>query len=106
MVAPVRSSIHVLSEYPKEAAEMTLRDCLEWFKKAVKDLDGEDLRPLEQRYLNERWAHLVDQVANREGVPTGSLSYYLGELAHAEVNLAETAEQESQAAQMYAHGQT
>jgi hypothetical protein len=58
-------------------------------------------RPLESKYLNERWAHLVSLIAEREGVPTGSLSYYLGELAQAEMSLAETAEIESTAAQMY-----
>jgi hypothetical protein len=101
MTAPIRAKVHALVEFPKEPAEMTLREGLEWFKKSVRELDGEMLRPLEQKYLNERWALLVDGIAKREGVPTGSLSYYLGEMAHAEIGLAEVGEAESQAAQMY-----
>lgn len=101
MTPPIRSTIHSLTEFPKEAAEMTLREALEWWKKCIKHLRGETLNQLENKYLNERWAFLVNAVAEREGVPTGSLSYYLAELGEAEIRLADEAELESQAAQSY-----
>ncbi len=101
MTAPIRPTIHALTVFPKEEKEMTLRDALEWHKGVVKVLQGETLRPLEHKELNQRWAYLCGVIAEREGGPTGSLSYYLGELAQAEMNLAETAELESQAAQSY-----
>jgi hypothetical protein len=74
---------------------------MEWWKRCIRHLRGELLNQLENKYLNERWAYLVDAVAKREQVPTGSLSYYLAELAMAEISLAEEAELESQAAQAY-----
>jgi hypothetical protein len=101
MTPPIRPKIYTLTEFPKEPEEMTLRDALQWFKRCVLDGDLDTARPLEAKYLNERWAFLVGKVAEREGVPTGSLSYYLGELAQAEIDLAETAEIEASAAQMY-----
>lgn len=101
MTPPIRGTIHTLTEFAKPEDEMTLRDALEWWKRCIKHLDGELLNQLEQKYLNERWVFLVSAIAKREGVPTGSLSYYLAELAGAEVRLAAEAELESQAAQMY-----
>ena len=98
MTAPIRSMIHALTEFPKEPAEMTLREALEWHKRAVRTLTGEVLRPLEHKELNERWVHLIGVLAEREGVPTGSLSYFLGELAQAEMNLADIADAEAKAA--------
>jgi len=101
MSPPIRGTIHALTEFPKEPEEMLLRDCLEWWKKCIRVLQGEMLNGLVQKHLNERWSFLVNAVAKREGVPTGSLSYYLAELASAEIRPAEEGEAESQAAQAY-----
>jgi hypothetical protein len=102
MTPPIRGTIHTLTEFPKEAAELTLREALEWWKRCIKHLQNDTpLTPLENKYLNERWAFLVNAVAEREGVPTGSLSYYLAELATAEIRLAEEAALEAEAATSY-----
>lgn len=101
MTPPIRGTIHALTEFPKEPEQMTLRDCLEWWKACIRHLQGQMLTPLENKYLNERWVFLINAVAGREGVPNGSLSYYLAELATAEVQLAQEAELESESAQMY-----
>jgi hypothetical protein len=101
MTAPIRPEVHALTAFPKEAKTMTLREALEWHKRAVRSLSGVDVRPMETKELNSRWAYLCNEIAEREGVPTGSLSYYLGELAQAEVNLKETAELEATVAQAY-----
>lgn len=96
MTSPIRPEVFALTELPKLAAEMTLRDALEWFKGSVRKLTGASLRPLERRELDGAWVSLVNAIAEREGVPTGSLSYYLGELATAEMRLVETVIQEAQ----------
>lgn len=91
MTQPIRTLVFALTEFEKEAEDMTLRDCLEWYKKIINKLDT--IRDLESKYLNERWSFLCSAVGEREGVPTGSLSYFLGELAQAEINLGEAAEE-------------
>ncbi len=87
MTAPIRATIHALTVFSKEPGEMTLRDCLQWWKRAVETLEGTTLSSMEEKELNERWAFLCNAVAGREGVPTGSISYFLGELAQAEMTL-------------------
>lgn len=100
MSAPIRSEVYVLTEFPKDEADMTLRDCLQWFKRAVIELDGISLNALENDYLNERWAFLVNAVAEKQGVPTGALSYFLGELAQAEIALKAVGDVEAEQAQV------
>ncbi len=97
MTAPIRATIHALTEFPKEPGQMTLRDCLQWWKRAVSALEGVTLSSMEEKELNTRWAFLCSAVAEREGVPTGSLSYFLGELAQAEQQLKATGDAEAAA---------
>ncbi len=95
MTSPIRATIHALVEYPKEPGEMTLRDCLQWWKRAVETLEGVALSSMEQKELDTCWAFLCNAVAEREGVPTGSMSYFLGELARAEMTLKATGDAEA-----------
>lgn len=89
--------VHVATAYDLgEPEEYTLRECLEWWKRCVALLEGVTLSRLETKELNARWVHLCNAVAEREGVPTGSLSYFLGELAQAELQLKASGEAESQ----------
>lgn len=97
MAQPIRPRVYALTEFEKEPEQMTLRDCLEWYKGVIRGVEG-IIRGLESKYLNERWAFLVDAVAKREGVPTGSLSYYLAELAQAELDLQAVGQAEAEAA--------
>ena len=97
MTTPIRASIHVLGEYPMDEEDMTIRDAIEWFKKAVRGATGE-LSALEHKELNGRWAHLAEVISKREGVPAGSLSYFMGELAQTEIRLADTVADEANAA--------
>ncbi len=87
MTAPIRALVHAITELPKEPGEMTLRDCLQWWKRAVETLEGAALSSMETKELDQTWAFLCNAVAEREGVPTGSISYFLGELAQAEMAL-------------------
>ena len=95
MTSPIRALVHAITEFPKEPGRFTLRDCLQWWKRAVETLEGTTLSSLETKELNERWAFLCNAVAEREGVPTGSISYFLGELAQAEMTLKATGDLEA-----------
>jgi hypothetical protein len=95
MTSPIRALVHTITEFPKDPEVMTLRDCLEWWKRAVATLEGTSLSSMETKELNERWAFLCNAVAGREGVPTGSVSYFLGELAQAEMQLKITGDLEA-----------
>jgi len=85
--------VYAATEFAKEANEMTMRDALEWYKSVIRVLRGMT-RDLEAKYLNERWVALCDAIGKREGVPTGALSYFLGELAQAEAALPQVADHE------------
>lgn len=52
----------------------------------------------EEKQINTSWMHLVNQVAEREGLPAGFLSYMLSTLAQSEMQLAETATKEAEGA--------
>ena len=89
---PIRADIHTAVDY-KDAKEMTLREAIEWWKNGVRvGRSIGSLNMMEEKYLNERWAGLVQDLADREGVPAGALSYFLGELAQAEMRSIELAE--------------
>lgn len=92
----IRKTIFVAVDTEKEPGEMTLREVVEWFKK-VMVAGGTEANFAELKYMNERWAEIVSQVAKREGVPVGFLSYMLNELATSEVQLVETAVVEAEA---------
>ena len=100
MVQPIRTDIFSAGDF-KDPEKFTLRQAIEWFKRGVRPFQGTTLTKMEHDYLNSRWAVLCDAIATREGIPTGFLSYFLGELAQTEMRLAEEGELESNAAQMY-----
>ncbi len=97
MTTPIRASIFVLTELPDEPEDMTIRQAIEWFKRAVRGATGE-LSALERKELDATWAHLAEAIAKREDIPSGSLSYFMGELAQTEMRLAETVSEEAHAA--------
>ena len=101
MTAPIRTEVYVLTEFPKDEGDMTMRDALQWFKKTVTELDGLALNQLETNYLNERWVFLVNSIAEQQGVPTGALSYFLGELAQAEIALKAVGDVEAEQAEVF-----
>lgn len=87
---PIRGEVHAVTEFGMEVEDMILRDAVEWYKKAFAVLRALPApTSMEVKYINQRWVHLVDTIAKREKVPTGSLSYYLGELAQAEGRVVE-----------------
>jgi len=103
MTSPIRSTVHALVEFPwAEPGKITLREATEWFKSFVRGSEPLGmLTAMEHKYANERWALLVKEVATHQGIPAGMLSYFLGELAQAEIKLADTAADELAAAQEY-----
>lgn len=103
MTPPIRAQVHVLVDFPwDDPGQATLREGIEWFKQFVRGCEPLGmLTALEQKTADERWALLCGAIAETQGVPSGMLSYFMGEVAQAEMNLARTAEQELAAAQMY-----
>ena len=97
MTAPIRQSIFVLAELPEEPEKMTIREAMEWFKRAAQAPVGE-LSAMEVKELNAVWGHLSNKIAEREGIPSGSLSYFMGELAQTEMRLTDTVAAEASAA--------
>jgi hypothetical protein len=92
----------VVTEFPKAAKDMTLRESVEWYKNCIRTLRPLGIpTALENNLLNQRWVELLKAVADREGVPAGALSYWLSELAQTEIRLLDVAEQESAAALAY-----
>lgn len=104
MTPPIRPTIHSLVDFPwdEPVGKITLRQAIEWFKRGVKGCEPLGmLTALEQKYMNERWAELCKLMAQVQGVPVGMLSYFLGEVAQAEIKLEDTALEESSAALQY-----
>lgn len=97
MTTPIRSSIFVLAKLPDKPEETTIREAIEWFKRAVRGTN-DALSGMEYKELNGAWAHLAEAIAKREDIPSGSLSYFMGELAQTEMRLTETVEDEANAA--------
>ena len=85
----VRGLVYTVTDFPKEAQTMTLREAVEWFKTIGTNV--KDPNFAEIKYMNERWAHLCTELAKREGVPPGYMSYFLNELAVSEMQVASTA---------------
>jgi hypothetical protein len=93
-VQPIRADIHTAVEYPEKPVNMTLREAIEWWKECVRAGQAiGSVNVMEEKYLNERWAGLVEELAHREKVPVGALSYFLGELAQAEMRAIEVAQE-------------
>lgn len=99
MMQPIRGDVYVACEWGEvEPEDMTFRQAIEWYKRASRILRGlaESLGPLshmETSYINQRWVALCGDLAKREGLPVGALSYFLHELAAAEMRALELAEQ-------------
>jgi len=86
----VRTIVYTVSDYgDKEPEEFTLRDAVEWFKKVGREVPEANFA--EQKYLNQRWAHMCTVIAKREGVPPGYMSYLLNELAVNELQMTNSA---------------
>lgn len=103
MTQPVRTPIALAVEYGEVPPDLwTLRQALEFFKRGL--ACGEKyapLNPLEAKLMDQSWAALCHHIAEREDIPAGPLSYFLGELALAEKNLAEVGEDEDRIQQSY-----
>jgi hypothetical protein len=101
MTPPIRPALFALTAYD-DKKPWTMREIAEWWKTCVKGAEPlGQLTALETKHLNERWVYLVKLKAEQEGVPTGLLSYFIGELAQTEMQLAETAALEAEAALSY-----
>lgn len=84
MSSPIRQFVFEVTDW--QGGEMTLRQAIDWWKRCVVvGTQYGTLTPMESRYMAKRWAALCHDIAKREGVPEGSLSYYLSELAEAEL---------------------
>ena len=98
MSPPIRQSVHLAAEYQTEK-DWTLREAIEWYKNTVKGLD--DIGPLsalEVAHLNKSWIAICQAIGEQQTVNPGSISFFLHEIAMAEVNLMETAQAEAEAA--------
>jgi len=87
---PIRGDIHVAVEYGQDPETMTLRDVVEWYKKVVaasKRLGT--ATSMEVKHVDQAWGHLMQKIAEREGVPQGFLAYLLTELARTEMRVLE-----------------
>ena len=89
MDSNVRGLIYTVTDFPKEAQTMTLREAVEWFKGIAANVKNPNFA--ETKYMNQRWATLCTAIAEREGVPPGYMSYVLNELAVSEMQVAEQA---------------
>jgi len=97
---PIRGTVHAVVDF-KDPEKMTLRQGLEWYKNVIRVLrEWGTPTAMETRYIDQRWVTLVAAIAEREGVPTGTLSYFLGETANAEVQAADVAALESERARL------
>ncbi len=99
MTPPIRPVLYSLTDRVDIA---TLRDGVEWYKRVVRGAEPLGmLTAIETRYVNEQWAEVCRDLAKVHGVPAGSLSYWLNELAVNELRLSETALEEGAAATAY-----
>lgn len=103
MTRPVRTPVSLAAEYGETPPELwTLRQALEYYKRGMACAEKyEPLSPLESRLLDQAWASLVHHIAERENIPAGPLSYFLGELALAERSLDDVSKAEADTALSY-----
>lgn len=81
----IRAQIEADTAYPKE---VTLRTVTDWYKT---QLGHDSLTPAETEYIDSRWMGLITQLAEKEEVPVGWLSWAVFELAQHELRLVQTA---------------
>ena len=103
MTLPVRTPFHVATDYGDiEPQDYTLRQAMEYYKRGIECvIKYQPPSPLEQRLVDEAWVALVAEIAEREGILPGPLSYFLGEYALSERNLQAVAEDELMTAVSY-----
>ena len=102
MTSPIRTVFYTVTDLPDDCGTWTLRQAAEWYKGVIRAGDQTGmLTELENKYVNERWAHLMNEISKCQKVPAGMLSYFVGELAQTEIKLHETAQQEAAAAMEY-----
>lgn len=78
--------IYVAVEFPDNVEDLTLRQAIDWWKRV--SVAGTSLgtpTAMEVRHMNEQWTLLLETLAKKQGVPLGALSYFLSEIAVAEV---------------------
>lgn len=98
MSPPIRQSVHVAAEY-KTDEDWTLREAIEWYKNTVRGLsDIGPLSALEVSHLNKSWVAVCHAISEQQGIPAGSISFFLHEIAMAEISLVDMAAAESEAA--------
>ena len=98
LTPPIRETVHIAAGWDQNK-DYTLREAIEWYKSAMIDLKTlGPLTSMEMAYINKSWVELAFKMADREGVPSGSLAYYLAELANTEINLSEQANLDSETA--------
>lgn len=92
---PIRSEYFSAVEFDMTAEEMTLRDLVEYYKKIVK-VGKASGTPTESevRYVDQAFSVRVQEMADKESVPTGWIMYMVSELARTEMAAAETVEAE------------
>lgn len=99
MSPPIRPILFTLTDRTEID---TLRAAVEWYKSVVHGAQPlGTLTAMETKYVNEQWAEVCKEIARAQGVPAGSVSYWLNELAVNELRLAETALDEAAAAVAY-----
>ena len=98
MSPPIRESVHLVAAYKTDEA-WQLREAIEWYKNTVRGLsDLGMLTPLEVSHLEKSWVSITQAIGEQEGVNPGSISYFLAEIAMAEIRLLDVASAEAEAA--------
>ncbi len=92
---PIRGEYFSAVEFDQAAEDMTLRDLVEYYKKIVK-VGRASGTPTESevRYVDQAFSVRVQEMADKEEVPSGWVMYMVSELARTEMAAAETAEAE------------
>ncbi len=98
MTPPIRETVHIAAGWDI-TQDYTLREAIEWYKSALTALGTlGPLTAMEVAHINKSWVDMAYTISSKQGVPAGSLSYYLAELATTEMSLTEQVIADSQAA--------
>jgi hypothetical protein len=93
---PIRPIVHSLTELPRPAEEMTLRDAIEWTKTIVRQAPPVPTGS-ERQMMDGAFVQLMKAISEREGVGIGFLAGFVHEIATTEIQLLETAAREAEA---------
>jgi hypothetical protein len=100
-LTPTRPQVSAIAGLSKPAREYTFREAVEWHKNIVRkweEIGLGEASAAEAKILETSWLHLMEGIAEREGIPTTFLSYMFHTLAESELRMAQTAEAEYEAA--------